>query len=407
MQFEGFIIITWIVLGIIFGVIALIIILSIYISRIQVVPPNEFHVVVSKKTRKVYDGRGRYVYWTTWNRRIIIPKRVLDIEVRRIRLHDKYNLPFELEISCKIQVKDPNKASETLGAVDEVHLKTITEDTVMSSARSVCMTMELLSIMRERENVEIAIYKLIVDSLMKLGLEPIIFDIKDISDTKNSSVIKDFERVKSAELQKEARVSEAIHVSEAEIMESERHKLSQVKRENDLLEEEKAKINRQMVMANNERELVAKKMLIREEEIRKSAEIEKNKRKLEVETEALSIRLKAEAEAESIRLINQAEAEGIKVRAKALEEYQKAGEKGLKIKSLEIVAEAMKVQSENMAKGLKDNSKILMMGGGGDNAAAGTTRSMMNLMPMFSLFTEGGMLSFLADDKKNLKKQKE
>ncbi|NVM54881.1 MAG: SPFH domain-containing protein, partial [Candidatus Helarchaeota archaeon] len=228
------------------AVVAIITIIGVYLSRIVVVPPSEFHVVVSKDQRRVYDGKGRYFYFRTFNRRIIIPKRVLDIEVSQIRLHDKHNLPFQLEISCKIQVKDPTKAAESLGAVDEAHLKRITEDTVMSASRSICMQMEILRIMREREEVENAIYKLIVDSMMKLGLEPVIFDIKNISDTKGSTVIQDFERVKSAELRKDARIAESLHLSEAEIMESERHKLSQVKREGDQMEEEQAKVQREM-----------------------------------------------------------------------------------------------------------------------------------------------------------------
>ncbi|MHA1275548.1 MAG: SPFH domain-containing protein [Candidatus Helarchaeota archaeon] len=311
-----------------------------------------------------------------------------------------HNLPFQLEISCKIQVKDPNKAAESLGMIDEMHLKRITEDTVMSSARSICMQMEILTIMREREEVESAIYKLIVDSLMKLGLEPIIFDIKNISDAKESTVIKDFERVKSAELRKEARISESVHLSEAEIMESERHKMSQVKHENDLMEEEKAKIQKEMMIAEKSRELVEKKMAIKEEEIRRAAEIQKEKLRLEAEAEAEAIRLKAEAEADAIKLTAEAEAAGIKEKAKALEEYQKAGESGMKIKSLEILADAMVRSSENVATALKTNSKLIMLGGGNGSGSinGGTGQTLFNLIPMFSLLTENGLLSMLPED---------
>ncbi|MHA1130197.1 MAG: SPFH domain-containing protein [Candidatus Helarchaeota archaeon] len=311
-----------------------------------------------------------------------------------------HNLPFQLEISCKIQVKDPNKAAESLGMIDEMHLKRITEDTVMSSARSICMQMEILTIMREREEVESAIYKLIVDSLMKLGLEPIIFDIKNISDAKESTVIKDFERVKSAELRKEARISKSVHLSEAEIMESERHKMSQVKHENDLMEEEKAKIQKEMMIAEKSRELVEKKMAIKEEEIRRAAEIQKEKLRLEAEAEAEAIRLKAEAEADAIKLTAEAEAAGIKEKAKALEEYQKAGESGMKIKSLEILADAMVRSSENVATALKTNSKLIMLGGGNGSGSinGGTGQTLFNLIPMFSLLTENGLLSMLPED---------
>ncbi|MFX1293786.1 MAG: SPFH domain-containing protein [Promethearchaeota archaeon] len=393
---------TVIIVLIVVGVVAFITMLTFFISKIVVVPPSEFHVVVSKNNRKIYDGQGRYFFYPTFHRRIIVPKRVLDIEVSQIRLHDKHNLPFQLEISCKIQVKDPGKAAESLGAIDEMHLKRITEDTVMSSARSICMQMEILTIMREREEVESAIYKLIVDSLMKLGLEPIIFDIKNISDTKESSVIKDFERVKSAELRKEARIAESIHLSEAEITESERHKMSQVKRENDKLDEEQARILKEMLVAEKTKELVTNQMAIKEEEIKRTAEIEKERLRLQAEAEAEAIRLKANAESEAIRLKAEAEAAGIREKAKALEEYQKAGEKGMKIKSLEILADTMIKSSESIATALEDNSKIIMLGGNNGNGNAG--QSLMNLVPMFSLLTENGLLSLLPEELRPIKK---
>ena len=80
---------------------------------------------------------------------------------------------------------------------------------------------EILSIMRERETVEEGIYVSLSGSFVKLGLEPIIFDIKDITDVVGMSVIRDLERVKSAELDKHARIAEAFHGSEAKRIEAE------------------------------------------------------------------------------------------------------------------------------------------------------------------------------------------
>ncbi|HUX99669.1 MAG TPA: SPFH domain-containing protein [Candidatus Deferrimicrobium sp.] len=393
MQYE---LIIW---GVVIGIIAFVIIISLvafYLSRLVVVPPSEFHVVVTKDRRDIYDGKGRYLFFPTFKRRIIIPKRVLDIEVSQIRLHDKHNLPFMLEISCKIQVKDAQKAAESLGAIDEMHLKRITEDTVMSSARSICMQMEILTIMREREQVENAIYKLIVDSLMKLGLEPVIFDIKDISDAKESTVIKDFERVKSAELRKDARIAESIHLSEAEITESERHKMSQVKHEVDLMEEEQAKIQREMAVADQTKELVTKKMLIQEEEIKRSAEIQKQKITLDAQAAGEAVRIRAQAEAEATELKAHAEAAGIRDKAKALEEYQKAGEKGMKIKSLEILVDGMVKSSEHLATALETNSKIIMLGG--NNQGQSGSGNLLNMIPMYTMLTESGLLSLLPEE---------
>ena len=159
-------IITLIITLSVIGTIVLIVVGIVWVSSVVVVPPNEAHVVVSKTKRRLFDGQGRYHFYRLFNRRIILPKEVIDVDIPDIRLHDMDNLPLVVRISCKVQIKNPSKAAETLGR--EVHetLRRIVDDTVQSSARTICMQKAILTIMREREQIEEGIYHSLTGSFV-------------------------------------------------------------------------------------------------------------------------------------------------------------------------------------------------------------------------------------------------
>ncbi len=358
-------IITLIIVGAVVGTISLIIFLVIWISSIVIVAPNEAHVVVSKDKKNIYDGQGRYHYFKMYHRRIVIPKEVIDVDIPDIRLHDMDNLPLVVRISCKVQIKNPAKAAETLGKDVYETLRRIVDDTVQSSARTICMQKKILTIMREREVIEDGIYKSLTGSFIKLGLEPIIFDIKDIRDDSDSSVIRDLERVKSAELDRNARIAEANNDTDAKEVEIEKEKFVAVQTE----------------------ELVVKKMLVKELEIKREAEIERQKEIVLANAKGEAKMIEAEAEAKSIQLKAEAEAAGIRAKAKALEEYNQAGKEGLKMKALELIVEGMIQSSKEIAVGLKQNSKVIIMGGGNNG-----NNSLMNLIPMAEFLKESEII---------------
>jgi flotillin len=343
--------------------------LAVWLNSIVIVPPNEAHVVVSKTKKNLYDGQGRYMFFKHFNRRIIIPKEVIDVDIPDIRLHDQDNLPLVVRISCKVQIKNPVKAAETLG--NQVHdtLRRIVDDTVQSSARTICMQKDILTIMREREQIEEGIYRSLTGSFVKLGLEPIIFDIKDIRDDKDSSVIRDLERVKSAELDKNARIAEAENNSKAKEVEIEKEKLVAIQSE----------------------ELIQKKMLVKELEVKREAEIEREKEIILANAQAESTKLKAEAESQAAKLKAEGEAAGIREKAKALEQYNQAGEEGLKMKALEMLTQAMIESSKELANALKLNSKVIIMGNGDTKGSGG----LMNLIPMAEFIKESGIIKNL------------
>ncbi|MHA1143450.1 MAG: SPFH domain-containing protein [Candidatus Helarchaeota archaeon] len=384
------VLVFFLILGLIFAI-------WFWASRIVVVPPNEAHVVVSKKKRYLYDGKGRYMFIKLLHRRLIIPKVVIDVDIPDIRLHDKDNLPFVVKISCKVQVKNPEKAAETLGADIYKTLRRIVDDTVQSAARTICMQKDILSIMRERENVEEGIYSSLSGSFVKLGLEPIIFDIKDITDVKGSSVIRDLERVKSAELDKNARIAEAFHDSEAKRVEAEKHKEATVTQEQMMQAEKEAEIEKEKFVVQQTEELVRRKMAIKELETKRGAEIEREKEVVLANAKAEAVKIQAEAEAQAIKLKAEAEAAGVRAKAKALEEYAKAGESGIKMKSLELIIDGVVRSSKEIAEGLKQNSKVVILGGGSDGTQG---NSLMNLIPMAEVLKETGILKSLTSELK-------
>ncbi|NVM04953.1 MAG: hypothetical protein HWN67_21710 [Candidatus Helarchaeota archaeon] len=358
-------IIAGIVVGIIIGIITIIIVITILVHNMVVVPPNEAHVVVSKTKKNVYNGQGRYYFFRLYHRRIILPKEVIDVDIPDIRLHDMDNLPLVVRISCKVQIKNPIKAAESFGRDVYETLRRIVDDTVQSSARTICMQKPILTIMREREVIEDGIYSSLTGSFVKLGLEPIIFDIKDIKDDDDSTVIRDLERVKSAELDKNARIAEAQNEGKAKEIEIEKDKFVAIQSE----------------------ELVQKQMRVKELKIKREAEIEREKELVLANAKAESKMIEAEAEAKSIQLKAEAEAAGIRAKAKALEEYNQAGEEGLKMKALELIVEGMIQSSKEIAVGLKQNSKVIIMGGGNHGS-----NSLMNLIPMAEFVKESGII---------------
>jgi regulator of protease activity HflC (stomatin/prohibitin superfamily) len=304
---------------------------------------------------------------------------VLDIEPPLIKLHDQDKLPFGVEISVKVQVTDPQMAASRLTRIDHSTISKVVEDTVMSASRSIAMERTILDIMKEREEIEKAIYTMVSDALNKLGLSPIIFDIKNIRDIEGSDVIASLERVKIAELRKNARISEAKHNSEATIIEVEKRKDSLVKAENMKQEEEHARLNREKMVAEENLSVEFQRLEIIGQNEQRNAEIEKEKKMTLAEAEAEAVRLKAKAEADAIRMKLEAEAEGIRLKglaeaeaifkkAEAMREYNDVSSN---LKAIEILANAQIESSTQVAKAIGANNKIMYLPMNGEGIFSG------------------------------------
>lgn len=340
---------------------------------------NETHIVTRKNKVSQYDGKGRYTFFKLVHSRSIIPRFVLDIEPPLIKLHDQDKLPFGVEISVKVQVTDPPKAAATLTRIDHSTISKVVEDTVMSASRSIAMERNILEIMKEREEIENAIYNMVSEALNKLGLSPIIFDIKNIRDIEGSDVISSLERVKIAELRKNARISEAKQNSDATVVEVEKRKDNLVKSENMKQEEEQARLNRERLVAEQDLLVEERRLQIQEQNEQRVAEMQKKKQmtlaeaeseavKLKAQAEADSILMKLEAEAEGIRLKGLAEAESIQKKAEAMREYNDVSSQ---MKMIEILAKAQIDSSAEIAKAIGQNNKIMYLPMNGDGMFSG------------------------------------
>ena len=367
-------------LGIIsFAVLVVIIAIVVYFKTNVVVPFNEIHVVSKGKTIYEHDGKGRYRYFPFLHGRTIIPKHVLDIEPGLLDLHDCDNLPFGVEISIKVQVTDPQKAAATLTRIDHSTVSKVVEDTVMSAARSLAMERTIISIMKNREEIEKSVYEMVSDALAKLGLSAIIFDIKNIRDIDGRDVIGSLERVKIAELIKKARISEAIQENEAKEVETERKKSTQVKFEKMKLEEEQARLEREREVAINQMLVEQEKLKIEEQKLTRFAEIEQKKAKIlanakreqqliEAQGDAEATERRAQADANAIKLAAQAEAESIRVKGiaevdvlKEKSETLKQGSVAAQLQILEILSQAQVDSTGKIADALGKNNKIMYL----------------------------------------------
>jgi len=361
------------------AVLAVIVALVVYFKTNIVVPFNEIHVVSKGKTIYEHDGKGRYRYFPFLHGRTIIPKHVLDIEPGLLDLHDCDNLPFGVEISIKVQVTDPQKAAATLTRIDHSTVSKVVEDTVMSAARSLAMERTIISIMKNREEIEKSVYEMVSDALAKLGLSAIIFDIKNIRDIDGRDVIGSLERVKIAELIKKARISEAIQENEAKEVETERKKSTQVKFEKMKQEEEQARLEREREVAINQMLVEQEKLKIEEQKLTRFAEIEQKKAKIlanakreqrliEAQGDAEATERRAQAEANAIKLAAEAEAEGIRVKGlaevdvlKEKSEALKQGSVAAQLQILEILSQAQVDSAGKIADALGKNNKIMYL----------------------------------------------
>jgi len=363
----------------------------------NVVSSEDIHVIAFGGTEREYRGGDSYFFVPKIMKRNKLKRSVIEIAVPRIKLLDQDNLPFGVEISCKVQISGAIIATRSLGKATKKDIISIVDDTIQSASRSEAMKQVLPTIMRERDEMEKAINKSTSETLARVGIEVVLFDIKNIIDVEGYTVIADMERVKSAELNKIARIAEASQNAEAEIVESERRSEAEVKRQEALQRAETARLTQQQLIAEQKRQLTLKEMEVLSAETKRQAEIEaeritiqatadaEKQRKIaqgdadsnviRANAEAEAARTRAGAEADAIRLKLEAEAQGTKSLAEALKKFN---ESGIQVKLQEIQAEAQKDIASSIARGIQNNTKLILpansgMGGLFSNMVSGIT----------------------------------
>ena len=236
------------------------------------------------------------------------------------------------------------------------------------------------------------------DALSKLGLTPIIFDIKNIRDIDGSDVIATLEKVKIAELRSNARVSEATQNSEAVKIETEKAKDNAVKNEQMLKEESVARFDREKTMSEQKLVIEEKRLKVEQQNTERMAEIERNKKMIIAKADAdavmvkaqadqTAIKLKYEAEAEGIRLRGVAEAETIRQKAEAMKEFD---EVSAQIKILEVLSKAQVDSASEVAKAIGANNKIIYLPG--EANGNGNGNFLGNFLPKIDALLQSGIL---------------
>jgi flotillin len=366
--------------------------------RLNNVPLFEAHILTSRKGKvRVFDGKGRYHYFPHFQKRVIMPKTIIEIKSPRIKHHDVDKLPFGVELACKIQITDPEQAAMTLGNSSSQEIRNYVEETIISAMRSQAMQRNLLDIMRNRDELEGNIYRSTHDALAKIGIEVLMFDIINIVDVDDSHVIHDLERVKSAELSRHARESEAIHQSKATIIESQQQSDAEVARQEAFRKQETARIQQEITVAEQRQELMEKEMGVKRIERERSAEIQRQQLLIQVQTEAdrkkrlaqadaEAILIKSKAEAEAIRMKMEAEAEGTEKLAEALEKLDEAG---LQVKLREIHSHMTIESAKALAEGIRNNTKLFLPISSGNGQTDGNMTSVLtSLLPGLTVLDE-------------------
>jgi flotillin len=361
--------------------------IMLYLKKLYtVVEANKIHVVSGGGRIRPFKDGETYTFLPLLQKRDIVTRSVIEIGVPRIKLLDTDNLPFAVEISCKVQVSDAVTAVKTLGKASPNEIIPIVDDTIQSASRSEAMKQRLPIIMRERDQIEQSIFQSTTETLARIGVTVVLFDIKNIIDDEGSSVIADMERVKSAELNRIAREAEANQNAAAEIVEATKRSEAEVNRQNALRQSETARLEQEKEVAQRKKELTLNEMDILNAETRRKAEIESERIKIQAsadaeklrtlaqgnadseliraQAEAEAIRVRAAADADSIRFKLEAEAEGTAKLAEALKQFNEAG---IQVKIAEIDAETQKKVSESIARGLQSNSKLILPSNGVGN----------------------------------------
>jgi len=382
--------------------------LLIYFKNMVVVPFNEIHVVSRGNKIITLDGKGRYLYLRFLYGRTIIPKHVLDIEPPLIKLHDQDNLPFGVEISVKVQVTDPQKSAATLTKIDHSTVSKIVEDTVMSAARSIAFERTILDVMKKREEIEQAIYRMVADALSKLGLSAIVFDIKNIRDIEGSDVIATLERVKIAELRKNARISEASNNAQAISVEVEKDKEAKVKVEQMQREKDNARLLREQEAASRQGLVELEKLKMEEAKATTIAKINREKKLVEAQAEADAIEMQAKAASNAVRLKADAEAEAIQLRGEAESvvlkqkgEAMKDGPIAAQIEMMKILSVAQIDSAAKVAEALGQNSKIMYIPIGNGHSV------LSDFLPKLDSFLQSGIPAEIIENFRHIGQLKE
>lgn len=409
-------------LGIIFGVIGIIVIISLALFCRRIAPPDTALIISGfRKNIRVIIGKATFVV-PFLEKVDKLSLRVMSVDVKTgdfVPTNDYMNVKVDGIVKVQIP-KDPEmieKASRNFLNQKEDYIIQAVQDVLEGNMREIVGQLKLTDIVQNRKKFGELVQANAVPDLAKLGLDIVSFNvqnfipesnvIQDLGEENKSKIRKDA-AIAKAEAEKEIAVAQAIankeandaeveanrtiaerqnelKIREAELKEEsdkkmataeaalqiqaqiERKKREEVEAAANLIKEQKA-IEVQKAKLDAEKKQQADAMLYEAQrkadadayEKIKQAEAEKERMLREAE----GIEAKGKAEAEAIRLKALAEAEGIDKKAEAMKKYGQAAILEMYFKSLPDVA-------KNVAEPLKNVDKITMYGEGNNSKLVG------------------------------------
>lgn len=409
-------------LGIIFGVIGIIVIISLALFCRRIAPPDTALIISGfRKNIRVIIGKATFVV-PFLEKVDKLSLRVMSVDVKTgdfVPTNDYMNVKVDGIVKVQIP-KDPEmieKASRNFLNQKEDYIIQAVQDVLEGNMREIVGQLKLTDIVQNRKKFGELVQANAVPDLAKLGLDIVSFNvqnfipesnvIQDLGEENKSKIRKDA-AIAKAEAEKEIAVAQAIankeandaeveanrtiaerqnelKIREAELKEEsdkkmataeaalqiqaqiERKKREEVEAAANLIKEQKA-IEVQKAKLDAEKKQQADAMLYEAQrkadadayEKIKQAEAEKERMLREAE----GIEAKGKAEAEAIRLKALAEAEGIDKKAEAMKKYGQAAILEMYFKSLPDVA-------KNVAEPLKNVDKITMYGDGNNSKLVG------------------------------------
>jgi flotillin len=204
-----------------------------------VVKPNQAHVIVSGRGRKVYspstvDGVAyptSYIYIPILMQRIIVSLENVKHEINDIELRDLEVAPFKCDITCWFKITDPDLAAEKLDVDEDGNIMESIRHTLNAQvngvARAVAMKQEVIDLMRNRKGFRDDVFEEVNGDLDDWGVQLVKLEIIDFKDGDNSHVLRDYELRREAFVEAETRKTVAQQNKEAEVEEADSKKLAE------------------------------------------------------------------------------------------------------------------------------------------------------------------------------------
>ena len=213
---------TWIILGVSFvAVVLLVLLLKWILSLRRVVSTNEAHVVRKGSTTMEYGGSkgGSYYQWPEWVPAIGVSVTKLSLEnfvlpVDDYEAYDKEKLPFVVDIRAFFHIKDCMMAATRASSMDL--LRKQLADVVKDAVRTILAQDDLEKIMVECSKYGDEFTKEVNQQLASWGVETIkTIELMDIRDSRGEEVISNIMAKKKSAIEKDSRVTVAKNQQEA------------------------------------------------------------------------------------------------------------------------------------------------------------------------------------------------